>query len=154
MRYFNLISDSCVSVNAHYVQRMQQITVNGVTESEALNVIDQIGIRAVDNMGTCVNIAVNVLGCAASVNGMSRLSYQQAGVRMRRFSNHVRIVVPNCADTNLVMRVFCQNISGIEMIKFVVSRGLNIREVAHGLIGMCYMVLHGMELFIQPLNMD
>ena len=25
MRYFNLISDSCVSVNAHYVERIQQI---------------------------------------------------------------------------------------------------------------------------------
>ena len=140
MRYFNLISDSCVSVNAHYVERIRQITVNGVTESETLNIINQIGVRAVDNMGNCINIAVNVVGCAASVNGVSRSSYQQAGVRMRRFSNHVRIVVPNCADTNLVMRVFCQNISGIEMIKFVVSRGLNIREVAHGLIGMCYMV--------------
>ena len=137
MRYFNLISDSCVSVNAHYVERIRQITV---TESERLNIINQIGVRAVDNMGNCINMAVNVVGCAASVNGVSRSSYQQAGVRMRRFSNHVRIVVPNCADTNLVMRVFCQNISGIEMIKFVVSRGLNIREVAHGLIGMCYMV--------------
>jgi len=109
--------------------------VNGEERPEVLNVIDQIGIQAVDNSGQCVNVAVNVSGCAASVNGVARPFYSQAGIRMRQFSNHVRVAVPNCADTNLVMRVFCQNISNVWMIKFVVSRGLNIRETAHGLIG-------------------
>ena len=125
-----------MSVNARYAQRLRQITINGVQETEVLNVIDQVGIRAVDSNGQCVTIAVDVSGCAASVNGVGRPLYSQAGIRMRQFTSHVRVTVPNCADTNLVVRVFCQNISGMQMIKFVVSRGLNIREAAHGLIGM------------------
>ena len=54
--YFNLISDSCVSVNARYHGEH--------------NVINQIAVRAVDNMGRCKNISVDLEGCSTSVDGV------------------------------------------------------------------------------------
>ena len=50
--------DECASVNSRYVSL-----------SESLNVIHNIGVRATDNAGQCVNIGVGVNECAATVNG-------------------------------------------------------------------------------------
>ena len=135
--YFNLISDSCVSVNAHY------ITVG------PFNVINQIAVRAVDNSDTCRNILVDADNeCYAEMDGASIDEYAQAEVSVRVFKERVRISVPNCDNQKLVMWVICENgslqlsnsdsdrtVYEARMIKFVVARGFNLQPTSHGIIG-------------------
>lgn len=137
-RYFNLITDCCVSVNAHYV------AIN-----DYFNVMDEIGIRAVDRSGACHNIAVDVDTCSATVDGQKLDgNYRSAGIFVRnQYSNHVRVSVPNCNSTShLVMYIICQRNLSVEdpwggqnfkasMIKFVIARGINLNENSHGLLG-------------------
>jgi hypothetical protein len=141
-QYFNLISDDCVSVNAHYV------AIN-----DYFNVMDEVGIRTVDRRGVCHNIAVNVDTCSAIVDGQ-RLTgnYRSAGIFIRnQYSNNVRVSVPNCnGSSHLVMYIICQRDLSVEdpwggpnfkasMLKFVIARGINLNENSHGLLGEFYL---------------
>ena len=127
-RMFNLISDKCVSVNAHYAEEED---LQG-----KLNVIDQVGILSEDNNDMCHQIQVDLDGCKASVDGnMVLSSYSEAGVRVDRRTKRVRVAVPNCDNVDLVMWIICQNFNGVPMIKFMVARGLNLRPTSHGIIG-------------------
>ena len=128
-QYFNFISDACVSVNAHYVEG----TLAG--EDKVLHVVDEIAIRAVDNMGSCVNILVDRNGCTTSVNSVITDSYFVAGINVTTVGNRITVNVPNCDDQDLEMEVICENLNGIEMLHFEVTRGLNLRETSHGLLG-------------------
>ena len=136
-QYFNLVTDNCVSVNARYHAL-----------NENWNVINQIGVRAVDDEGQCRNIAVDLEGCSASVDGVPlTTSYRSNGIFIRPYRNHVRVSVPNCnVSSHLVMYVFCQQNLTVEdpytgepftasMIKYVIAHGLNLNENSHGLIG-------------------
>ena len=135
--YFNLISDRCVSVNAHF------ITVG------PFNVINRIAVRAVDNSNTCRNILVDAENaCSAEMDGASINEFDQAGVSVRSFKERVRISVPNCDNQKLVMWVICEHgslqlfgsdsdrtVYEARMIKFVVARGFNLQPTSHGIIG-------------------
>ena len=135
---FNFVTDECTTVNAHYTNL-----------TSYLNIIDQIGVRAVDNNGTCRNIQVNVDGCSAFIDELPLVAgskYDSERISVRTYSNRVRISVPNCNDASLVMWVICEtrsienpvNVGRVtgNMIKFVVMRGLNFgHSRAHGLLG-------------------
>ncbi len=140
-QYFNLVTDECISVNAHYA-----------AASSSLNVISRVGVRAVGDDGQCRNILVDVDECSASVDGATldvTSRYASASISVRRYANRVRISVPNCNELTLVMWVFCESRTmddpeapegrvTADMIKFVVTRGLNFgHRGAHGLIGEC-----------------
>ena len=137
-KFFNLISDTCVSVNSHY----EKAAIDN--ENITLNIVDSIGVLAYDQ-GICVNIGVSLKNCQASVNGANVSRYNNNGISVRSFNNRVRISVPNCAPTDLVMWIFCT--SGktedpytwkyyeFDFIRFVVMRGLNLDPTSHGLIG-------------------
>lgn len=140
-QYFNLVSDNCVSVNAHYVAM-----------NENFNVMDEIGIRAVDQDLVCHNIAVHVDTCSATVDGQ-KLSgnYRSAGIFIRNeYSNRVRVSVPNCNTSHLVMYIICQQNLTVKdpwggpdfkasMLKFVIARGINLNENSHGWLGKFYL---------------
>ena len=137
---FNLISDNCVAVNAHYTRAVAN------NPNITLNVIDTIGVRAVATDDNCVNISVNLENCVAMVNDQpGTVPYQRNGISVRKYNNRVRIVVPNCGETDLVMWVFCTSGStadpktniyyNFNFLQFVVRRGLNLNERSHGLIG-------------------
>ena len=130
-RFFNLISDACVSVSAAYVE------VHANSTNEPLNVIGEVGVLAVDNAGECVRISIEAESCKAAVNSVpvDDVMYSSQGVRVRQGRNYVRVSAPNCADSTLTMWTLCRSLEGNAMIKFVVTRGLNLRETAHGLIG-------------------
>ena len=152
--YFNLISDTCTSVNAFY----EKALVN--SSNIDLNMVTKIGVRAVggDNE-TCTNIEVDLDSCTTSVDGVILSTYSLSGISVRRKDDgsRVRISVPNCADTHLVMYVFCT--SGMvedpvdwkyyraRFIRFVVLRGLNLNEFSHGLLGNGFSVGRKKELF-------
>ena len=131
--YFNFITDECASVNAHYGQA-----------TENLNVVDEIAIRAVDNLNECRNIFVKLEDkCTVQIDEapFTGFSYSNQGVSVRRFRNRVRVSVPNCEELTLVMWIFCETralegTDDVADIKFVVMRGLNFgHRNAHGLIG-------------------
>lgn len=133
--HFNLISDTCVSVNALY---------RGTTapDGQQLNIISSIGIRAENINGDCINIQVDLAGCSVSTGTGESLStldeplFSAAGITIRKRSvNRVRVSVPNCENTNLMMWVICEQRNGVEMIRFQVARGINLRPTSHGLIG-------------------
>ena len=145
--FFNLITDECTSVNAHYQE--------AVTPSPSidLNVVTQIGVRTVGDSGACWNIQVDLNMCMVSVNGEGIVTNTFDGISLKRYNAHrVRISVPNCGDTMLVMWVMCRNGSvedpvtweyfNINFIRFVVMRGLNLNERSHGLIGNHSVVLY------------
>lgn len=129
----NLVSDKCTSVNAHYDS--MNIVENG-------NIIRAIGIRAADSDGNCHNIEIRltppgvssplaVFVDGAAVSGAAQVD----AVRVRRYSNRVRVTVPNCDLIDLVMWVFHTEMSGQDMLKFVITRGYNLAPTSHGLIG-------------------
>ena len=137
--WFNLVTDDCVSVSTRYTNLTRR-----------LNVMDEVAVRAVDEDNMCLNIGVNVNGCTATVGGVSlNVSgmYSASGIMVKRYSNRVRISVPNCQDLTLVMWVICEqrslenpdapgNMLTSDMIKFVIMRGLNFgSRMAHGLLG-------------------
>ena len=139
--YFNLISDECTSVNGYYQRAVAP------PSNLNLNVITQIGVRA-RGTNTCWNIQVDLDTCSATVNGApppSGGSFDGITVRSYPTSSRVRISVPNCADSMLVMWVFCRDgqvedpitmeFIDIRFIRLVVRRGLNLNEQSHGLIG-------------------
>eukprot|EP00731_Ephydatia_muelleri_P017035 Em0010g133a len=134
-QYYNLVSDTCTSVNARY-----NASLNGV----GVNIIDDITVRAVDRAGQCVDIEVDV-DCGVSVGGSRVQIYSLNEVYVRTYGNSsVRISVPNCNHQQLVMWILCQvrpiedPITGkkfsAKMQKFVVTRGLSLGENSHGII--------------------
>lgn len=124
--HFNLISDTCVSVNALYSPM-----ING---SQG-NVISKVGILAVDNNEVCQEIEADLTGCTVRVNGQVTTMYNQDGINVIRRTNRVRVAVPNCENFNLVLWVICEVRGGQPMIKFVTVRGSNLRPTSHGLVG-------------------
>ena len=144
--HFNFVTDDCASINAHYIKL-----------TSYLNVIDRVGIRAVE-LGAqpqCRNISVDLSGCSAMIDGMPLNQsgrYNFRGIRVRQYSERVRIAVPNCNDLSLVVWVICQRrtlsdpFNGekitANMIKIAVMRGLNFgHRNAHGLLGKYKMCL-------------
>jgi len=132
---FNLVSDACVSVNAHYERARSDVDIN---------IIDGIGVQAINDNNQCHNIRTDLDGCRASVDGVViTMSYKIAGISVQRYPNHVRIAVPNCEDHDLVMWVFCQtgtfryNGTSFQapMIRFVIARGFKLLETSHGILG-------------------
>ena len=105
-------------------------------------------MTAVGSSGVCQNISVTLDGnCEALVNSGPPASGPIDGIHVKRYasSSRVRISVPNCGDTMLVMWVFCKSgqiqdpttlaYHPINFIRYVVMRGLSLHEKSHGLIG-------------------
>jgi len=123
---YNLVSDTCVSISAEYVE------ANNVT-----NIIGKIGVIAVDNNGNCQNITIDVMNCRGTVGSTEVVQgspYDVAGVRVRKGRRYFRIAVPNCERQDLVSWVICEQ-GDHNMLKFVITRGFNLRSTSHGLVG-------------------
>ena len=133
-RYFSLVSDTCAVVNAHY-------NASSSPDLRGWNVISSIGVRAVNRFDRCVNIEIGVEnGCTPiiSEDGASPVTsprYQSGGVSVSKHQNKVRVSVPNCQNLQLVMWITCQSVSGYPMIRYDITRGINLRSTSHGLIG-------------------
>jgi hypothetical protein len=129
---FNLVSDICTSVNALY-------SISSVNQQ--LNFISDIGVRAVDVSGNCVNIRVNVAqNCTPDIrrgnNDITVLPrFESGGISVRKTGASVRISVPNCANTQLVMWVKCREVDNQPQLRFDITRGFNLNPTSHGLLG-------------------
>ena len=123
--YFNLISDTCTSVNAHYT---------AMPLNPSRNRMSSIGIFATSGGPEgCVNIEIDHLQCGAKVNGRDvngSVSISEVHVR-KMMGNRWRVSVPNCERPSLVMWVTCMS----NRLRFDVIRGSNLRPTSHGLLG-------------------
>ena len=129
---FNLVSDLCVNVNAYYAP---------MDEAELGNIMSEIGVRAATENNQCYNIRVNRDQCQAFVQGpdseeiLLEENMITEGLSVRLYNDRVRISAPNCRQVTLVMWIICESRGGQDMLKFVVSRGVNLRPTSHGLLG-------------------
>ena len=124
---FNLVSDTCVNVNAYYTPL---VNAKG-------NVISQVSVRAVDDTGRCLDIHVMAEGCRAFVDSIEITDrFVGSGVSVKTLPKRVRIAAHNCENVMLVMWALCETrADGQDTIQFVISRGLNLRQTSHGLLG-------------------
>ncbi|CAI8020901.1 hypothetical protein GBAR_LOCUS12460 [Geodia barretti] len=124
--HFNLISDTCLSVNALFT-----------SISPVRNTMSMIGVRAVSKGGSgCVDIKINST-CGANVfTGGSAVGVGDGmvigGVDLQRRGGDWRISVPNCGEPSVVMRVSCTERQGLRL---AVMRGANLQPTSHGLLG-------------------
>ena len=126
-RFFNLISDTCLSVNSHFTSMPDQSNINRMST---------IGIRAATTAdqagGGCVNIQIDLENCTASIQGRPILIMEFSGdIRIRKFGNRWRVSVPNCERPSVVMWITC----GPKMLRFDVARGSALNPTSHGLVG-------------------
>ena len=133
-QYYNLVSDECTTVNAHYTQ--------GVANPQ-LHVIDEIGVKTEGVGGVCHEVRVQLENCQTFVDGTETIgTYRADGVTVMAVAgrNRTRITVPNCAPgKELVMWVMCDQI-GVGgkvdgMLQFTLSRAVGLAPTSHGLVG-------------------
>ena len=126
-KYFNLISDTCTSVNALFSE---------LPSDQRLNRMSEIGINARDTADQCTQIKISLEGCAGFVDGERITSiHNQNGVSVRPYVNRWRVSVPNCVPAqSLVMWIFCEQEP--DMLRFSIARGTNLDPTSHGLLGM------------------
>ena len=126
--FLNLISDKCTSVNAEY--QAMNIAENG-------NIIRSIGIKAVGSGGNCFNITVQDSDPITTLINNFEISgiFESEGIRVRTYSERVRVSVPNCELIDLVMWITREVTNGQSLLRFQISRGYNLAPTSHGLLG-------------------
>lgn len=143
--HFNLLSDQCVSVNTLYSAVPSDFQVG-------FNVLTRVGISALNSNNECIFIEVSIGNQCTPIiwrsdrNGDGVLDpetttrFDSGGISVTRRRTHVRISVPNCDSHRLVMYVTCDNLAeGVPMIRFDITRGVNLLPTSHGLLGMALM---------------
>ena len=126
---FNLLSDRCTSVNAHYTSMDNPV---------AGNIISAIGVTTIDQNGICHQIEANTDQCSVSVDGSPLavgVSYNNAGISVIRYQGRVKIAVPNCGRKELVLWFICKTVLNAITVEFIIARGVNLQPSSHGLVG-------------------
>eukprot|EP00731_Ephydatia_muelleri_P010849 Em0005g1435a len=151
-KYFNLLSNNCTSINAHYAAAPAHPTVN---------IVDEIAIRTADLADHCVDISVN-LGCAVSVNGVRaepNQVYSMSGVKVTQYGGaEVQVSVPGCrGGQSLGVQVYCQSGTLFDVqdggrfttrtMKVVVRHSLSVAGGggSHGLLGQFWNIHANMQ---------
>ena len=123
--FYNIISDTCTSVNVHFTQ-------HPVRKNE--NRISSIGIHAVtgDADTPCADIQIDLLNCTASIKNIKIIGSKIIGkLRVKNISNGWRVFVPNCECPHTMIWITCED----DMLRFDVSRGSDLNSTSHGLLG-------------------
>ena len=144
-KFYNLLSDKCVSVNTHVSQPVVDIDSH---------VMDMISIHAAGSHGMCVDIVIMRRNCAVFVNDQLlpvNTHFEVGDVivysdrRIARNPTIVHVTVPNCGMPTLDrMYAICDhyNIRGsstpTEVLQFKTIRGISPFQSTHGLIGRLY----------------
>ena len=129
-KYFNLISDTCTSVNARFSAMQAMPDVN------RMRVIGMYAATSATPNGNCAEIEININNCSASLDGeLIELMAEVDDIRIRKFNNRRwRVSVPNCERRSAVMWITCEN----NMLRFRIVRGSNLAPTSHGLLGKYY----------------
>ena len=129
-KWFNFISDKCLSLNAYYKE--------GVVFNRTGHVIRQLAVLSEDLNGVCrqVLMIMDDAGvCSVTVDGSEVNVSNSGGLMVNKNRNRIRVSVPNCDNHMVVMWASCEEFFGTSMMKVVVSRGFNLRPTSHGFLG-------------------
>ena len=126
-QYLNLISDECLSVNAHYSE---------FDPSERqFNSIDEITVVVTNSLGENLNIFVDG---RCNMNANSQPSLNSSGVIATIHESQVLISTDNsfCGGQNVLLGIECnRNRRRNDVMRFNVYRNLVSNDTAHGLMG-------------------
>ena len=129
-KYFNLISDQCTSVNAHFTAGINATYLNMMTE---------IGIVADGTDGDCHKIKIDRKDCVATLDGdIVTTNARIGGISVRNNARRKRfsIRLPNCEPAKgLVLWIDCRVRMGENMLEFVIAYGDGLSSTSHGLLG-------------------
>ena len=122
----NLVSDTCLSVNAFY---------DTVPDKPTLNRMSEIGIRAgrtIDGSG-CDLIKITVADCSATLNNnnITMLKVESGDISIDKLRNKWHVSVPNCQQLGVAMWITCDG----PMLRFEITRGSGLASTSHGLLG-------------------
>ena len=128
--WFNLISDTCLSVNAHYLEAE-------LADNRIGHIVDRLGALIVSRTSQCRQAMVSMVEgvCSFTVDGSSVEMFDEDGVMVTKRRNRVRISAPNCDNQMVIIWAVCEKFSGVDMMKIVVNRGFNLNPTSHGFIG-------------------
>ena len=133
-KIYNLVSDMCVSVNAH-------LTL--ASNPKVGNIMSCIGVMAMDNEGKCNQIEADLYQRTLVHNGQAVEGRKQhKGILLTKMRDRARISVPNCKGQSVVFWVIYHYHNGADMIKFTIADGHGLRPESHGLMGKPLTVLH------------
>ena len=132
-KYFNLISDTCISVNALFTSmpsqgsgnRMSTIGVHAVQTEEPV-------ILGGNGGSKCVDIRIELQNCAAFVNGEPLPDEGAFGqVQFQKNYHQWILKMYNCDKEKVEMIITCQT----DMLRLDVMRNTRVNATAHGLMG-------------------
>ena len=132
-KYFNLISDSCLSVNA-YFSPMDDRTKGNRISSIGVHAVakDNFAALGSDALGGCVDIQINLDGCSALIDHEAVDSTATVGdIHLKKIKKQWRVSVPNCERASVVMWVACVD----DKLRLDIVRGSNLKPTSHGLLG-------------------
>ena len=112
-KIYNLVSDMCVSVNAH-------LTL--ASNPKVGNIMSRIGVMAMDNEGKCNQIEADLYHRTLVHNGQAVEGRKQhKGILLTKMRDRARISVPNCKGQSVVFWVIYHYHNGADMIVDCVS---------------------------------
>ena len=129
-KWFNFISDKCLSLNAYY--KLGQVF------NRMGHVIRELGILSEDDNRLCRQVlaVMNDDGeCSVMVDGNEVNVSNSGGLRVNKNRNRIRVSVPNCDNHRVVIWASCEDFFGNQIMRLVVTRGLNLRPTSHGFLG-------------------
>ncbi len=105
--------------------------------SLGLNIITQIGISAIDELGNCVQVQIDAArNCTPVITTsggvVNDMRYSSDGIMVSKIRNRARVSVPGCGTGRLVVWVTCQ--AG-DMLRLDITRGVGLTPTSHGLLG-------------------
>lgn len=136
-KYFNFLSERCISVNAHYTS----VPTGGSTSRRPLHLIDKFGIRvATTDSPICFDVLIELVDghCLVSYNGVvvRNGEFRSGGLHLTVSKSIVTLSVPNCGKGKIVLK-FQSKTTKKPFLEFQIEDGAEgITPSAHGLIGM------------------
>ena len=104
------------------------------------NVISGMGMLARGRSDSCHQIQVELENCSAAYDGAPVTTMiRDDGIVITRRADRgvVRIEVPNCNSTSLVVWAMCLEEGGMGYMRIVITRGFNLKPTSHGIMGEC-----------------
>ena len=126
-KYFNFISESCLSVNAHYLE---------YDPIKPLNFIDQIAIVATNSDGYNTNMTID-RHCNLYIDGPRRF-FNYSGIMAEAAPGHVVVVIDNsyCGGEEIVLVVECApDQHGLIQLHVTRDPAVQNGKLSHGLLG-------------------
>jgi collagen type VI alpha len=131
---FNLISDKCISINAHYTERVV------LARHRPLHLIDRFGFKIVSSItNNCIDVLVEVTASGllkTTLNGRVISNKLVVGdVHVTSTDQHFMFTSNNCANGLVAIAVQRKSIHQVGYLEMQLESGKGLTTTSHGLIG-------------------